>query len=97
MVSGSWSRIHPKFGSGLLRPSVPGSRKSEVLLQGLKSVVRIYSQRGFKVTHALMDNEFELLRGDPVKERMRTVVTSLPFERLPPRLIVECAKSFVFW
>jgi hypothetical protein len=39
---------------------------SEVLLQGLKSVVRIYSQRGFKVTHALMDNEFELLRGDPV-------------------------------
>jgi hypothetical protein len=99
-----------------------GSRRSEVLFQGLISVFRIYSQRGFKVTHALMDNEFEPLRGDlagvqvqldhtgaddhvgdierwirTMKERMRAIITSLPFERLPPRIIVECAKSSVFW
>jgi hypothetical protein len=32
-----------------------------------------------------------------VKERMRTIITSLPYLRLPPRLIIECAKSCVFW
>jgi hypothetical protein len=32
-----------------------------------------------------------------VKERMRAIITSLPFQRLPPRLIIECAKSRVFW
>jgi hypothetical protein len=32
-----------------------------------------------------------------VKVLMRVVVTSLPIERLPPRLIIECAKSCVFW
>jgi hypothetical protein len=98
------------------------SRKQDILFSGLKSVMQIYSQRGFKVTHALMDNEFEPLRGElagvqvqldhtgaddhvgdierwirTVKERMRAIITSLPFQRLPPRLIVECAKSCVFW
>jgi hypothetical protein len=28
---------------------------------------------------------------------MRAIITTLPFQRLPPRLIVECAKSCVFW
>jgi hypothetical protein len=38
------------------------SRKQDFLFTGLKSVIQIYSQRGLKVTHALMDNKFEAVR-----------------------------------
>jgi hypothetical protein len=40
------------------------SRKSTILLNSLKAVVQLYSQRGFQVTTALMVNEFEPLRGE---------------------------------
>jgi hypothetical protein len=40
------------------------SRKLKELLTAVKSVKRIYALRGFKVTRAHVDNEFEPMRGD---------------------------------
>jgi hypothetical protein len=40
------------------------SRKLKELLAAIKSVKRIYNLRGFKITSAHVDNEFEPMRGD---------------------------------
>lgn len=40
------------------------NRKQETLLRAIKSILAIYKQSGFRVTRALMDNEFEVLRND---------------------------------
>jgi hypothetical protein len=32
-----------------------------------------------------------------VKERMRAMYNTLPFERVPHRIVIEMAKSSVFW
>ena len=40
------------------------SRKRAHLLAAIKSVAQVYQHAGFKVTMALMDGEFEMLRGD---------------------------------
>ena len=51
---------HIKFGT--VKPLV--SRKQMHLFAGIRSVAQIYQRAGFKVTAALMDGEFETLRGD---------------------------------
>ena len=57
LVTVSW---HIKFGA--VEPLV--KRKQMHLLAGIRSVAQIYRRAGFKVTAALMDEEFETLRGD---------------------------------
>jgi hypothetical protein len=39
------------------------NRTAETMTKAMKQVFDVYKQRGFRVTHALMDNEFECLRG----------------------------------
>jgi hypothetical protein len=97
-------------------------RKAETLVKAVKSVVSIYRRGGFQVTTALMDGEFEVLRGDladigitlneaagdehvgdieryirTLKERMRAIHSTIPFARVPDRVIIEMAKYSVFW
>jgi hypothetical protein len=92
------------------------------MVKALKSVITIYRRAGFNVMTALMDGEFEHMRGDiaelgvvlneaardehvgeaercisTVKERMRATYNMLPFHRMPPRMIIEMAKSSAFW
>ncbi|GAX11354.1 hypothetical protein FisN_22Lu047 [Fistulifera solaris] len=40
------------------------NRTAKTLLNGIEQVYGHYLKRGFKITHLLMDNEFEPLRGD---------------------------------
>jgi hypothetical protein len=51
---------HIHFGTVEAMPN----RKKDALLKAIKGAANIYKQRGFKVEWALMDNEFEPLRGD---------------------------------
>jgi Reverse transcriptase (RNA-dependent DNA polymerase) len=98
------------------------NRNSASLIKGIRNIVKIYQRAGFKVNSALMDGEFEPLRGDlaemgiglnvtsqdehvgdveryirTIKERMRAIYNTLPFENMPPRMVIEMAKSSVFW
>jgi hypothetical protein len=80
----------------------------------------MYHARGFKVITALMDREFEPLRGDltditlntkaadehviyverqirVLKERARAVRSTLPFKRLPARMIIELIGFVTLW
>ena len=88
----------------------------------IKGVVTLYRKAGFKVTTALMDGEFVLLRGGlaelglrlnetsrdehmgeieryiwMVKERMQAIYNTLPFQKISAWLIIEMAKTAVFW
>jgi hypothetical protein len=40
------------------------NRQMATIFQSIFSVVKIYKKQGFKVTHILLDEEFEPLRGD---------------------------------
>jgi hypothetical protein len=40
------------------------NRQMATIFQSIPSVVKIYKQQGFKVTHILLDREFKPLRGD---------------------------------
>ena len=51
---------HIKFGT--IEPLV--SRRQEVLINAIKAVAQIYHRGGFQVMQALMDGEFEPLRGN---------------------------------
>jgi hypothetical protein len=98
------------------------NRTSAVLLNGIRKIIKLYKRAGFQVVAALMDGEFEVLRGElsdlgvalnvaapdehvgdieryirTIKERMRAMYNTLPFERVPHRMIIEMAKSSVFW
>jgi Zinc knuckle len=98
------------------------NRTAKVLLDGIKKIIKLYRRAGFKIVAALMDGEFETLRGDlaeigitlntaapdehvgdierynrTIKERVRAMYNSLPFERIPHRMVIEMAKSSVFW
>ena len=97
-------------------------RNKATILKCIKGVVTLYRKAGFKVTTALMDDEFVPLRGGlaelglrlnetsrdehvgdieryirTVKERMRAIYNSLPFQKIPARLVIEMAKTAVFW
>ena len=87
-------------------------RKEATILKCIKGVVTLYRKAGFKVTTALMDNEFVPLRGGlaelgirlnetsrecTVKERMRAIYNTLPSQKIPARLIIEMTKTAVFW
>jgi hypothetical protein len=51
---------HIHFGTVEAMPN----RKAPALLKAIKSVLKVYKQRGFRIIWALMDNEFAPLRGD---------------------------------
>jgi len=56
LVTVSW---HIKFGT--IQPIA--NWKLATIMAGMKAVLQVYRRAGFVVTHALMDGEFELLRG----------------------------------
>ena len=101
--------------------AIPNS-KSTVLTTGIKGILQIYQQHGFRVEVALMDGEFGHLCGEmasmgvmlnetswdkhvgdierfihTIKERMRAIYNTLPFHKVPARLVVEMAKACLFW
>ena len=49
-----------RFGTIEVLPN----RQSKCIMAALKTVKSIYTKRGFRIVHLLMDNEFEPLRGD---------------------------------
>jgi len=57
LVTVSW---HIKFGT--IQPIA--NRKMATIMAGTKAVLQVYCRAGFVVTQALMDGEFELLRGE---------------------------------
>jgi hypothetical protein len=90
---------------------VPKRNKS-VLVNSLKKVFDIYTQRGFTIRTGLMDREFECLCDDirgftlnttaaskhvpgierqisVIKERAREIRSTLPFDKIPNRMILE--------
>jgi len=96
--------------------------RETTLLSCFKNILGVYRQRGFRVRHALMDGQFEPLRGDlaamgvelntasndehvpeierynrTVKERVRGIYNTLPFKRMPGRMVIEMVSSSVFW
>jgi hypothetical protein len=98
------------------------SQNSKTLLGSIKKMCQIYARGGFRPRIALMDRQFEPLRGElaeigialnttgtdehvgdierfvrTIKERMRCIKNMLPFDEIPPRLIIEMAKASVFW
>jgi Zinc knuckle len=98
------------------------NRNLGTLVSGIKSVASVYKRAGFQITSALMDGEFEPMRGDladlgialnetardehvgdverfirTLKERMRAIYNMLPFNNMPPRLVIEMAKHAVYW
>ena len=98
------------------------NRSSKTLISGIQKIIKIYHQAGFTIVTALMDGEFEPLRGElaelgislntaapdehvgdieryirTIKERMRAIYNTLPFKQVPHRMIIEMAKSSVFW
>ena len=97
-------------------------QKASTLLTAIKQVRDIYAQRGFRVTVAIMDGQFEPLRGDlaglniglqvaghddhvpeveryirTLKERVRAIYNTLPFQTLPARLVIEMVYYCNFW
>ena len=115
LVTLSWNI---KFGT----MEAVADRKEATMLKCIKGVASLYRKAGFKVTTALMDGEFMLLRGglaelglrlnktsrdehvgdieqyiQTVKERMRAIYNTLPFQKIPAWLVIEMAKTAVFW
>jgi len=107
-----------RFGTVEALPNQLGS----TLANGIGKVKDICSRGGFRVEIALMDGQFETIRGDlankgitlsatsedehvgdierhirTVKERVRATHNTLPFTKMPPRMIIEMAKSSVYW
>jgi hypothetical protein len=99
-----------------------GNQKSTTILQAIRDVRAVYHRRGFRVTHVLMDGQFDPIRGElaslgitlntvandehvpeaeryirTIKDRTRSVYNSLPFQRMPARMIVEMVSYSVFW
>ena len=97
-------------------------RKHPTIMSAIKHVVALYSKRGFRVSDAHTDNEFEPMRADlmdakvnlnvasnnehvpeierhirTVKDRVRCMYNSVPFKKMPSRMIVEMVTSATFW
>ena len=100
---------HIKFGTA----EMITTQKADTLMTAIKHVKSAYLQRGFKITHLLLDRQFELLRGDAagigitlnivsrdehvpeaeryirtVKERTRCIYNTLPFPKIPSRMVI---------
>ena len=98
------------------------NQKSTTLIEHIKQVNRLYRQRGFRPTYALMDGQFEPLRGNladmglqlntmsndehvpeiewqirTLKERTRGIYCTLPFRKIPRRLIIEMLYAANYW
>ena len=98
------------------------NQKSTTLTEHVKQVNRLYRQRGFRPIYALMDGQFEPLRGDlaemgiqlntvsndehvpeierqirTLKERTRAIYCTLPFRKIPRRLIIEMLYAANYW
>jgi hypothetical protein len=98
------------------------NQKDKTILISIKQVKSIYAKRGFKITHMLMDGQFESLRADiadlqitlntvsndehvpeierrirTVKERTRCIYSTLPFPKIPPRMVIEMVYYSNFW
>ena len=109
---------HIKFGTIQLI----ADRKQGMLMGEIKAVLQVYHRAGFVVTLALMDGEFDGLRGEmaeyevalnttarnehvgdveryirTIKDRMQAIYNTLPYQNIPPRLVIEMAKNAVFW
>ena len=97
-------------------------RKHLTSMSATKHAVALYSKRGFRVSDAHTDNEFEPMRADlmdakvnlnvasnnehvpeierhirTVKDRVRCMYNSVPFKKIPSRMIVEMVTSATFW
>ena len=109
---------HIKFGT----VEAIVNQKIGSLISAFKTVAQVYRRAGFRVTLALMDGEFETMRGElselrialnttawnehvgdikryiqTIKEWMRAIYNTLPYQNIPPWLIIEMAKHSVFW
>ena len=98
------------------------NQKSTTLIEHIKQVNRLYRQQGFRPTYALMDGQFEPLRGNladmglqlntmsndehvpeiewqirTLKERTRGIYCTLPFRKIPRRLIIEMLYAANYW
>ena len=98
------------------------NQKSTTLTQHVKQVNRLYRQCGFRPIYALMDGQFEPLRGDladmgiqlntvsndehvpeierqirTLKERTRAIYCTLPFRKIPHRVIIEMVYAANYW
>jgi hypothetical protein len=98
------------------------NREPDTILKAFTNVRQIYMQRGFNVSHLLVDGEFECLRGAmaglgvtlntashdehvpdieryirTVKERTRSIYNTLPFKKMPDRIIIEMVCACNFW
>jgi hypothetical protein len=97
-------------------------RKHPMIMSAIKHVVALYSKRGFRVSDAHTNNEFEPMRADlmdakvnlnmtsnnehvleierhirTVKDRARCMYNSVPFKKMPSRMIMEMVTSATFW
>ena len=101
-------------GIGFRTVKQVSDRSKAVILPVTRRVIKLYQSRGFKVSDIHADNEFECIRENvrpvemnivpsvrTIKERLRTCVHGLPFERLPKLMIrhmvddaVRCLNQF---
>jgi hypothetical protein len=98
------------------------SRANSHMIKHFKQLQQLMESSGFRIRVALLDREFEPLRGalaaigielnttgenehvgdierfiQTIKERVRAIMNSLPFEYIPIRLAIEMVKVSVFW
>jgi hypothetical protein len=97
-------------------------QSAKSILGSIKKRKQLYSQQGFRITHMMMDGQFEMLRGDlasmqinlntvsndkhvpdieqhirTIKEQTRSMYNTLPFKRMPARLVIEMVLASTFW
>jgi len=81
--------------------------KNNTLVTSIEQVIQAYQTPGFKIKAILADGQYICAANEHVpeieryirtiKERVRRIVTTLPFERYAPRLIVEMVYNCVFY
>ena len=109
---------HIRFGTAQHIKNHQGT----TIFNGLRAIHQVYLQRGFQIRNALMDGQFEPLRGNlaelgivlntasndehvpeierqirTVKERTRAIYCTLPFSKMPRRLIIEMVYAANYW
>ena len=78
------------------------NRTTSHLVQCVTNVKDVYTKRGFNVTTALMDREFEHVpeierQHRLIKEQARACRHSLPFKMIPKIMIIEMIYNCVLW
>lgn len=94
------------------------NRKHGMIMGGIKGILKVYRNCGFRVKTPLMNGEFAGLQGDladqqvnlnatvpdkhagdierficTVKERIRSIYTTLSFQLIPAQVVIEMANS----